>query len=242
MAKRSIYYDTETTGISSEQDRIIEIALYDATNKKTLISFIQPGCTIPAQATAIHGITDAMIAQAPPFAKIAAQMIEFCGDDSVLIAHNNDNFDVLFLRKEFARANLPFPEWQFIDSLKWARRYRPDLPKHSLQFLREIYAFKANQAHRALDDVMILCQIFEIMIGDLPIETVAKLLYQPTEAAAGRANQTVLDKMPFGKHQGKLFSEVPPHYLKWMYTSGLLDKGENGALKNTLLTLGLIQI
>ena len=61
------------------------------------------------------------------------------------------------------------PDWKFIDSLKWSRKYRTDLPRHNLQYLREVYQIPANQAHRALDDVFVLQQIFSKMILDLPL-------------------------------------------------------------------------
>ena len=89
----------------------------------------------------------------PPHQEALTAFAEFCSGDVVLIAHNNDAFDKLFLEAEFQRAGLQMPEWIFIDSLKWSRKYRTDLPRHSLQFLREVYGIEANQAHRALDDV-----------------------------------------------------------------------------------------
>ena len=94
-----------------------------------------------------------MVKEAPLFKEVGPQFIEFCSGDVILIAHNNDAFDKLFLEAEFSRAGLPMPHWIFIDTLKWSRKYRTDLPRHSLQFLREAYGIEANQAHRALDDV-----------------------------------------------------------------------------------------
>ena len=64
---RPIYYDTETTGTKSDKDRVIEIALFDPERDVAWSTFIQPGCPIPPDATAIHHITDEMVAAAPTF-------------------------------------------------------------------------------------------------------------------------------------------------------------------------------
>ena len=176
MARRAIYYDTETTGVRSDKDRIIELAAIDPENNKTFCHLINPGCPIPAEAAAIHGISDSMVADASSFAEIGQAFIDFCGKDAVLIAHNNDVFDKLFLENECKRSGIIVPDWQYIDTLKWARKYRYDLPRHTLQSLREVYNIAANNAHRALDDVLVLQQIFTQMIGDLTIEQVLDLL------------------------------------------------------------------
>lgn len=173
---RAIYYDTETTGIRADRDRVIELAAYDPEKDKSFVTLIHPGCSIPFEATNIHQITNDMVKGAPTFKEIVPAFQAFCEGDVVLIAHNNDAFDLHFLKNEFKLADTAMPPWRFIDSLKWARKYRPDLPRHSLQFLREVYGIKANQAHRALDDVIILHKVFSAMIDDLPLPTVFELL------------------------------------------------------------------
>jgi DNA polymerase III subunit epsilon len=173
---RAIYFDTETTGINCAKDRIIEIAAYDPTLNRAFQSFVNPKMPIPKEAIAIHGIRDEMVADAPNFAEAGAAFAAFCEGEVALVAHNNEQFDSLFLKHESERHQLTLPKWPMIDSLKWARKYRPDLPRHSLQFLRQIYGIAENRAHRALDDVITLYQVFTLMIDDLPLETVLKLL------------------------------------------------------------------
>lgn len=226
---RAIYYDTETTGIKSDKDRIIEIAAFDPVQDRRFEMLVNPGCLIPPEATAIHHITNEMVASAPSFAQVGADFIQFCEGNVVLIAHNNDNFDMHFLRAEFARHTLEMPSWKFLDTLKWARRYRPDLPRHTLQFLREIYGIKANTAHRAFDDVSVLHQLFQSMIDDLSIEDVYQLLNR----------QRSLQHMPFGKHQGQPLKQIPRAYIQWLSTSGAFDKAENQELKESFQRLGL---
>lgn len=232
MALRPIYYDTETTGLKPDKDKIIEIAAYDPVLGKTFEKLINPGSPIPPEASAISKITDDMVANAPSFSEIGKEFIEFCEGDVVLIAHNNDAFDIHFLRNEFQRHQISMPtHWNFLDSLKWARRYRPDLPRHTLQFLREIYAIEANNAHRALDDVIVLHKIFELMIDDLSIEEVFKLMNRPRD----------IQHMPFGKHQGEPLNKVPRAYIQWLASNGAFDKPENKDLKESFQRLGVLQ-
>lgn len=230
---RPIYYDTETTGIRPEKDRIVEIAAYDPIHNKTFQQLVNPGIPIPNDVIAIHGITNEMVADAPTFAEAGKAFIEFCNGPSVLIAHNNDSFDKHFLHHEGKRHELQMPPWPMIDTLKWARKYRPDLPRHSLQFLRQIYGIAENKAHRALDDVIVLHLIFSIMIDDLPLEKVLNLLGNISEAPPPEV-------MPFGKHQGKKLSEVPPSYLNWLKAQGAFDKPENAPLKSSLEKMGIL--
>jgi DNA polymerase-3 subunit epsilon len=227
---RHIFYDTETTGVKPDKDKIIEIAAYDAVTKQSFCSFINPQCPIPQEVTNITHINDEMVKDAPLLPEVLKAFVEFCTEDAILIAHNNDAFDKLFLENEFQRAGLVIPQWQYIDSLKWARKYRRDLPRHSLQSLREVYGIPANQAHRALDDVMVLHEIFSRMTDDLTIPTIQDLLSQTPK----------VQRMPFGKHAGKMLSEIPKEYAKWLQKEGALDKKENAQLKETFEKMGYL--
>jgi len=232
MQYRPIFYDTETTGVKADRDRIIEIAAYDPERNRQFERFVNPGFPIPPEATAIHHITDEMVASAPSFEQIGTDFIEFCDGNVILIAHNNDQFDVHFLRNEFNRHSIQMPDWKFFDTLKWARRYRPDLPRHSLQFLREIYGVESNNAHRALDDVIVLEKVYHLMVDDLSINDVFQLLNRPR----------AIQHMPFGKHQGVPLAQVPKSYVQWLASNGALDKPENQELKDSFLRLGLIEL
>ena len=228
--KRPIFYDTETTGIRTDRDHIIEIAAYDPHQDRTFEALINPSVPIPPDASAIHNITDEMVADKPTFKEVGAQFAAFCEGDVVLVAHNNDTFDAPFLKSSFERHGLCFPAWHFFDTLRWARRYRPDMPRHTLQILREAYGIAANNAHRALDDVIVLHQIYVKMTDDLTIEACMKLLATPK----------LLRTMPFGKHQGKPLTDVPKDYFQWLKEQGALDKPGNEELKTSLEKLALI--
>jgi DNA polymerase-3 subunit epsilon len=225
-----IFYDTETTGIKPGKDRIIEIAAYDPINKRSFCTFTNPEIPIPSEISQITHIFDDMVKDAPLIQDAMQEFLKFCEGDFVLVAHNNDNFDKLFLEAEFSRAGIEMPQYKFIDSLKWARKYRKDLPKHGLQFLREVYGIDANQAHRALDDCIVLERVFHKMVDDLDMKTVWDLLYSSAPS----------NRMPFGKHAGKLLTEVPKEYVKWLVKEGALDKKENAHLKETFEKMGYL--
>ena len=192
---RTIFFDTETTAISSEYGRIIEIAAFDPDRGVCFEELIHPGIPIPQETTAIHGITDAMVATAESFKPVILRFLEFCDGDVALVAHNGDNFDLPFLRAEMKRAGLDLPKnWIFIDSLKWARRYRPDLPRHSLQYLRQVYGIQENRAHRALNDVMTLYEVYRCMVDDLTPEQTHQLLYRQRSQESSSLMQT--DTLP----------------------------------------------
>ncbi|MEM8727734.1 MAG: DUF3820 family protein [Chlamydiota bacterium] len=230
MAKRPIYYDTETTGIRPDKDRLVEIAAFDPVRDRTFHGLINPGCPIPPEASAIHHISDEMVRDAPDFAEVAKRFIEFCSGDGALIAHNNDAFDKPFLEHECKRHSVSLPNWSYIDSLKFARKYRPDLPRHSLQHLREYHGIEANNAHRALDDVIILHRVFSLMIDDLTMETIIELMNQ----------KQLIRRMPFGKHRGTPIKDIPPGYVRWLHENGALDKPDNGAIKEAFEALGML--
>jgi len=134
MTLYPVYYDTETTGIKSDKDRIVEIAAFDPTQNRTFCELVNPGIPIPPEASNVHHITDDMIENSPTFKEVGQAFIDFCGPGAVLIAHNNDGFDKHFIKKECDRHELILPDWPQVDSLKWSRKYRSDLPRHSLQF------------------------------------------------------------------------------------------------------------
>lgn len=231
MAARPIFYDTETTGIRPETDRVIELAAYDPLYDTVFEVLINPGIPIPKEASVIHHISDEMVAHAPPIQEVLPRFIDFCHGEVVLVAHNNDGFDLHFMRQEFKRSGLDFPSWRFFDTLKWARRFRPDLPRHTLQFLREVYGFEANNAHRALDDVRVLDKIYQAMTEDLSIEMAYALLNEKRE----------IQFMPFGKHKGAPLKDVPSSYVQWLADTGAFDKSENEPLKAQFIQLGKVK-
>lgn len=231
MVYQPIYFDTETTGTSIERDRIVEIGAYNPVTKESFSQLIYPEMLNPPESVAVNKITNEMLQGAPPLKDVAPKFITFCSDRAILIAHNCYSFDKPILENEFKRVGVEIPkQWQFLDTLKWARKYRSDLPKHSLQYLRDVYGVKENQAHRALDDVLTLFEVFSKMIDDLPYEKIMELLEVSPKMSV----------MPFGKYKGTPLKDLSKDYVSWMAKNGILDKSENKELKENLIKLQLL--
>ena len=224
----AFYFDIETTGLSPDRDYICEIALLGGAEGCTIEHswLVNPPVDIPESATAIHNISTAMVAQADPISTILGQIKDILGDSCYLVAHNGDAFDKKFLIAEANRHEIEIPTgWQWIDSLKWARKYRPDLHTHKLQSLHTIMCGGEIQgAHRALDDCKALKRVCECMWGDLSIAEVQKLLYSDAE----------IKVFPWGKYKGLPLKKVDKGYASWVINKSNADQALKEALVNTL--------
>ena len=167
---REIIFDTETTGLESRVDRIIEIGGIELINNfptgRTVHIYINPGDRkVHPDALAVHGITDDFLKDKPKFADVAQDIIEFF-DGAKWIAHNA-TFDMAFINAEFDRIGLPpvSPE-HVIDTLSMARRKHPMGP-NSLDALCRRYGI--DNAHRtkhgALLDSELLAEVYIEMTG-----------------------------------------------------------------------------
>ncbi|MEI5679060.1 MULTISPECIES: DNA polymerase III subunit epsilon [unclassified Mesorhizobium] len=167
---REIIFDTETTGLDSREDRIIEIGGVELINRfptgKTFHVFINPqGRAVHAEALAVHGISNERLANEPAFPEIAEKFMEFI-EGAKLVAHNA-NFDMGFINAEFARLGQPaIGSDRVIDSLALARRKHPMGP-NSLDALCRRYGI--NNSHRtfhgALLDSQLLAEVYIELIG-----------------------------------------------------------------------------
>jgi DNA polymerase III subunit epsilon len=167
---REIIFDTETTGLESKQDRIIEIGGVELFNHfptgKTLHIFINPGDRkVHPDALAIHGITDEFLKDKPVFADVVQEIIDFF-DGAKWVAHNA-TFDMGFINAEFERLGIPpVSNDQVIDTLSMARRKHPMGP-NSLDALCRRYGI--DNAHRtkhgALLDSELLAEVYIEMNG-----------------------------------------------------------------------------
>jgi len=167
---REIIFDTETTGLESKADRIIEIGGIELINNfptgRTLHLYINPGDRkVHPDALAVHGITDDFLKDKPGFAEVVGQIVEFF-DGAKWIAHNA-NFDMGFINAEFERLGMPpVPNDRVVDTLSMARRKHPMGP-NSLDALCRRYGI--DNAHRtkhgALLDSELLAEVYIEMTG-----------------------------------------------------------------------------
>ncbi|MCF6369032.1 DNA polymerase III subunit epsilon [Rhizobium halophilum] len=167
---REIIFDTETTGLESKLDRVIEIGGIELINNfptgRSLHLYICPGDRkVHPDALSVHGITDEFLRDKPSFADVAEQIVEFF-DGAKWIAHNA-SFDIGFINAEFERVGLPpVPAEHVVDTLALARRKHPMGP-NSLDALCRRYGI--DNAHRtkhgALLDSELLAEVYIEMTG-----------------------------------------------------------------------------
>ena len=160
-------FDTETTGLSSSRDNIIEIGAVKFDKSGTISqfdSFVKIPFPLPALITKITGISDEMLCEAPEIEKVMADFCEF-SRDTILVAHNA-MFDWNFLEQELTRISFPQIKNKIIDTLEAARWAYPLNKKHSLQYLAAGMKIKVEEAHRAYDDARVCMEVFLRILRD----------------------------------------------------------------------------
>jgi len=190
---REIVFDTETTGLSpNDGHRLVEIGCVEIVNRcetgRTFHAYIHPERSMPAEAEAVHGLSEKFLSDKPRFHEVVAELIEFLGD-APLIAHNA-NFDMAFLNWELANCGVePICMSRMVDTLAMARTRHPGA-KHSLDALCTRYGVDRSQRikHGALLDAELLTQVYVELCGGRQIG----LMLAEEAAAESAADVTLL--------------------------------------------------
>ena len=161
--------DFETTGSTPAQGaRATEVAVVLVEGGRVVDQFqslMNAGVRIPPFITQLTGITNAMVADAPPAAEVMAQARRFVGD-TPLVAHNAP-FDRGFWHTELALAGCDAPQ-PFACTVRLARRLYPEAPNHQLGTLARFHQLpSAGRAHRALADAQVTAALLLRMQQDL---------------------------------------------------------------------------
>ena len=154
-------FDTETTGLKPEEEKIIEIRAisFDKLGIRARYNvLINPQRKILPEITRVNGIDDSMVSNKPIFSECANIFLDFI-NDSVLIAHNA-TFDLSFINKELNLLNIKPLKNKTADTLKLAKEVLQDLGKYNLQFLAKFFEINVTNAHRAEDDARVCMEIF----------------------------------------------------------------------------------
>jgi DNA polymerase-3 subunit epsilon len=162
-----IVLDLETTGLDPRTDQIIEFAgvrYLHGRRADELVLLIHPGCPIPAEATQVNGISDEMLAEAPPLEEALPRISAFLGQTPI-VAHNA-SFDTAFLKTACKAAGLPFRNTVF-DTLPLSKRAFPGLKSYSLTALKHRLSIQTEAAHRALPDVLATAELFSACVSAL---------------------------------------------------------------------------
>ncbi|THG40902.1 DNA polymerase III subunit epsilon [Sphingomonas olei] len=197
---REIVFDTETTGFTFGEDRMVEIGCVELINRcetgRTFHAYFHPERTMPPGAFAIHGLSDAFLADKPLFPAVAEELIAFVGD-APLIAHNA-SFDFGFLNGELGRCGRDLIcTSRMVDTLAIAKQRHPGA-KLTLDALCSRYGIDRSHRvlHGALLDAQLLAQVYVELMGgrqiglslvsDLVVEVVAVADAPPRPVRAPR--------------------------------------------------------
>ncbi len=245
-----IFFDLETTGINIASDRIVEIAYLKVDlngNESSKALRINPGIPIPENVTAIHGISDEDVKDAPTFNEVAKSLArEFEGCD--LGGYNSIKFDIPVLAEEFLRAgvDIDLKRRKFVDVQVIFMKMEP-------RTLSAAYKFFVNKeldnAHSAEADTRATYEVLQAQLDRYPnLENdIGKLAEFSAHTRnvdfAGRIiyNEEDVEVFNFGKHKGKAVLEVlekDPGYYGWMmngdfplYTKKVLTNIKLGSIK-----------
>jgi DNA polymerase III alpha subunit (gram-positive type) len=208
--------DVETTGVNPAVDRVVEVAcalVRDGREVEAFSTLIDPGCVIPAVASAVHHITNEHVRGSPLLDDFRATLTQMCAG-AVVVAHNA-RFDLGFLPFLTHRPTLC--------SMRLAMRVLPDAPNYKNQVLRyhlDVDAALGSEAiaHRARGDVQVTGRILTICLERyLAAGGVDDVDHLVREVAAPR----LLPALTFGRHRGIAIEGVPADYLRWLYRESL---------------------
>ncbi len=163
-----VAFDFETTGLSYNFDRIIEIGAVKFRYNQELERFSQmvnPEIPIPADASAVNGISDDMVKDAPTGETAVPQFLNFIGQ-AILVAHNA-SFDVAFLRSAMNRWGLGQLKNDVVDTQKMAQKAFPGRSNYKLQLLAQDLKITSLEAHRAEDDSRVCMELFTACLKQL---------------------------------------------------------------------------
>lgn len=250
LQKPIAFFDLETTGIDFVKDKIVEISILKVMpngDENAITRRVNPEMHIPETATAVHHITDADVADKPPFRQIAKEITEMLKDCDIA-GYNSNKFDVPLLAEEFSRANVDF-DWskrKFIDVHVLFLKKEP----RTLSAAYKFYCKKDLEgAHAADADTYATYEVLQAQLDKYPdIQNNVEFLSEYTHHTnnvdfAGRIiyNEKKQEVFNFGKYKGQLVSDVflrDPSYYSWMMNGDFLTNTKQVITAIKLRTFG----
>lgn len=223
-----VFFDLETTGTNISHDRIVEISIVKVMPDGTEIMKtrrVNPEMPIPAEATAIHHITDEDVRDEPTFKQIAKSLAQlFVGCD--IAGFNSNRFDIPLLDQEFQRADVDFDfgKARFIDVQTIFHKKEP----RTLVAAYRFYCGKElEDAHSASADTMATYEVLKAQLekyDDLPCDVEALSDFASQNRNVDFVGRLVYDDQKrevinFGKYKGRIAEEVlrtDPGYYNWI--------------------------
>lgn len=161
-------FDCETTGTDPARDEIVSLAVMrldaDGREAQRFTSLVRPSQSIPAEASAVHGIADDDVVGAPSFGEIAGRVLELL-DGAVLVAHNAA-FDLAMLQQALRRVGLRYEPVGVACTLEAFRLLEPGVASHRLQAICERHGIALHGAHEALGDVLATTGLLRVLLAE----------------------------------------------------------------------------
>jgi DNA polymerase III epsilon subunit family exonuclease len=161
-------FDCETTGTEPDRDEIVSLAVLRLTREGVetagFARLVRPSRPIPAEATAVHGISDADVVLAPRFAEIAGEVLRVL-DGAVFVAHNAP-FDLAMLQHAFARAGVDYRPVAVACTLDAFRLIEPLASDHRLESICKRRGIRLADAHDASNDVLATASLLRLLLDE----------------------------------------------------------------------------
>lgn len=157
-----IVLDFETTGLSPDDSKIIQIGAVRYRNFEKVeefLTYVDPLIEIPKHITQINGITNDMVKGAPTIDIVIHDLINFLKDD-VIVAHNAP-FDMKFLLTNMMLNGVEYKKYKVIDTLSLARKYIDCTKNHKLETLKSFLRLNHLSSHDALHDCYVTAELYK---------------------------------------------------------------------------------
>lgn len=162
MNKYTLAFDLESTGLSTERDRIVSICMLRKDTGEEFYTTVNPGIPIPAESIKVHGITDDDVRESPSFADILPDIENLVHGADVLQAYNGSKFDVWMLQEEMTRAGSKYSvlKTPIIDD---KRTWQEGEPRKLEDASKRWLGHGIEDAHNASADVQAMIAVSDIM-------------------------------------------------------------------------------
>jgi DNA polymerase-3 subunit epsilon len=221
---REIILDTETTGLDPKAGhRIVEIGCIELVNHMPTGNhfhrYLNPERDMPAEAAAVHGLTEAFLKEKPVFAEVVSDLVEFLGEAQLVI--HNAAFDMAFLNAELTRLGFPaIAAGRAVDTVTMARRKFPGTAV-SLDALCQRFSIDNSKRtlHGALLDAELLSEVYleliggrqasiELVAGPTAAEHRAQRVFRPARAHAANEEELAAHRELLSKLKSPLWTNA----------------------------------
>jgi DNA polymerase-3 subunit epsilon/CBS domain-containing protein len=189
----AVALDLEATGLNPARDRIVQVAAIAMLGPRVLtaprlLSNVRPGIAVPPSASAIHGLRDEHLVDAPPFAALAPALADLLEGRVVIGQHVA--FDLALLRHEAARAGIAWRDPPALDVGLLFAALEPSLAELGLEGIADRLGVTIEARHTAAGDAMAAAHIFARLLGrlrELDVRTLGEARALTARRATGRA-------------------------------------------------------